>query len=569
MSNRVKTVSKIIFVIALNLFVFIAWKGTYETVGNFAKQGLLYTFYGNYGFISSSVIDGYNTDVQRHIDILYYDMSFDLYPEKKLLEGNVTLKGLIKSPAIQKINLNFQDNFNIKLIELNGKKISDFHFERSIISIPFHNHEKDTFELKFIYEGTPKNKGLSSFSFGEFSGRSFVYTLSEPIYASTWFPCNDMPDDKALMEIRITNDSSKISLSNGNLVEVLTEKTRRTYHWKTVYPISTYLICLYSGDYKYFSDEYKSISGENIKLDYYAFPEHLEMAKADYKEHPEMMHVFEEKFGAYPFQKEKYGVAEFLWQGGAMEHQTMTGIASNLLNGKRMFQDYYIHELAHQWWGDAVGPKTWKDIWLNEGFATYCEALYAEAESGKDAYKSTMAAKFQNNFKGKLYDPDNLFSSTVYDKGAWVLHMLRFELGEDIFSKLLKEFYNRFKYNNASTFDFKSLCEEISGKNLDQFFDQWVYNGEGIIKINYDWKETTESNSVKLDIKQVQDEYLEYKFPLEIKIKYNDGSEEIRKEFVGSRNAKFNLSINKQVKEVSLDPDNWVLATFTKSNSGK
>jgi len=569
MSERIKTVLKLIFVLLINLFAFAAWNSTYYFVKDLTMKGTIGGFVSIYGFINSNEIDDYYSDAQKHINILNYDMDFDLYPEKKLLKADVTLKGVFDLNRPDKISLNFQDNFNIKQIKLNEIVVQDFYFEDNLIYIPYSKTINDTFILSISYEGTPKNKGLSSFSFDSFNGRSFVFTLSEPIYASTWFPCNDLPDDKAQLEISITNDSAKISLSNGKLLQVTTDKNRRTYHWKTVYPISTYLICLYSGDYKYFSEEYSSTSGEKFNLDYYAFPEHLDMAKSDYKEHPEMIKVFEEKFGPYPFTQEKYGVAEFLWQGGAMEHQTITGIASNLLNGKGLFQEYYIHELAHQWWGNAVGPKTWKDIWLNEGFATYCEALYAEAKSGTKAYKSTMIAKFQSNFDGKLYDPDNLFSSTVYDKGAWVLHMLRFEIGEDAFGKLLKEFFSRYKYSNASTSDFKSLCEEITGKNLNRFFDQWIYKGEGIIKCDYSWISDMSSHKVEIIINQIQDEYKLYNFPLEIKIKFDDDSEEIRREFVDSRNEILNISIEKQVKEITIDPNNWLLATFNKNKDGE
>ncbi len=568
MKNRKKPALKIFLVIFINLFAYVVLNGAYDFIKELSLSGALDDFTGNYGYIRNDEIDKYSTEAQKNINILNYDMDIDLYPEKKLLKADVTITGVFISGRPEKICLNFFNNFDIKNIKLNYNEVNDFYFNNEIIYIPSKNSLSDTFKLNLIYEGTPKNKGLSSFSFDSFNGKSFVYTLNEPIFASTWFPCNDLPNDKALLDIRITNDSSKISLSNGNLVGITTNKDRRTYHWKTIYPVSTYLICLYSGNYKYFSDEYTSSNGEKFKIDYYAFPEHLDMAKSDYKYHPEMMKVFEDKFGPYPFTKEKYGVAEFLWQGGAMEHQTMTGIASNLINGKGLFQDYYIHELAHQWWGDAVGPKSWKDIWLNEGFATYCEALYAEATAGKEAYQSTMLSKFQSRFKGKLYDPDNLFSSTVYDKGAWVLHMLRFEVGEEVFGKILKEYYKKYKYSNASTDDFKNLCEEVSGKRLDQFFNQWVYEGTGTIKCEYNWETDSLNTNVMINIRQIQVDYELYKFPLEIKLKYADGSENIFKEYVDSRNQEFSFKTDKMVKDLEIDPNKWLLSTFVKSKSG-
>ncbi len=225
-----------------------------------------------------------------------------------------------------------------------------------------------------------------------------------------------------------------------------------------------------------------------MNIEYYVFPKQLENAKIDFAEHPQYIHFFAKTFGEYPFIKEKYGVAEFLWQLGAMEHQTITGIGSNFVSGHNFFRDIYVHELAHQWWGDAISPKSWNDIWLNEGFATYCEALYYEHKSGKKALISTMLSKKQDNFKGKLIEPgDDMFSATIYDKGAWVLHMLRWQVGDSTFFNILREYYKEYKYKSASTKDFQSVCEKISSQDLSQFFNQWVYDGEGNITLIYDW----------------------------------------------------------------------------------
>ena len=183
--------------------------------------------------------------------------------------------------------------------------------------------------MRIKYNGTPVKAGLASFAFDTYKNKPMIYSLNEPNFASTWFPCNDKPDDKALLDIKITNDSSNVSVSNGVLVNIIKNKERTTYHWKTVYPISTYLICLYSSDYRHFSQQYTSLSGKTMNIDYYAFPDQLDMAKADFEFHPEVMKFFEKLFGEYPFIKEKYGVAEFQWQMGAMEHQTITGIGSN------------------------------------------------------------------------------------------------------------------------------------------------------------------------------------------------------------------------------------------------
>ena len=507
------------------------------------------------------ISESYISKNQLALDVLHYNLKFDLHPAKKLLDGDVIISGFLKDSLVKRIDLNFYDNFNIKKVTLNNNVVNDYSYTGTSFSVPVSFSVLDTFNLRIIYEGTPRKLGFGSFAFGNFNGSSVIYSLSEPVYASTWYPCNDRPDDKALLDMYITNDSEKVSVSNGKLIDITNNGNKRTYHWKTFYPISTYLICIYSANYKNFTQNYWNIDNKKIDLEYYAFPEHLEMAKIDFSDHPEIMRFYENKFGVYPFIMEKYGVAEFLWQYGAMEHQTITGIGSNFVTGKKMFNEYYIHELAHQWWGDAVGLKTWKDIWLNEGFASYCEALYYEHQAGFSALKSTMLSKFSKEFYGTLYDPDYLFGSTVYNKGAWVLHMLRFEIGDSVFFSVLREYYNKYRYSNASTFDFQKVCEYVSGKDLNDFFNQWVYKGKGIINLiyNYNIETVDNKNKIKIIINQTQKGYDIYKFPLQILIK-SDQNEMKGKFYITKREQKIELPANGKVKDIIIDPDNWLLA---------
>jgi aminopeptidase N len=322
---------------------------------------------------------------------------------------------------------------------------------------------------------------------------------------------------------------------------------------------------LYSADYKHFQEKYLSKDNEAMNIDYYAFPEHLEMAKVDFSGHAEMISFFSQMFGEYPFIKDKYGVAEFLWQMGAMEHQTITGIGSNFLNGRKFFNDFYVHELAHQWFGDAVGPATWKDIWLNEGFASYCEALFAEHQSGFDAYKSTMLSKFNSNFPGTVYNPGSyLFGTTVYDKGAWILHMLRFEVGDSVFFNILRTYYNQYKYKNASSEDFIKVVNSVSKKDLNYFFDQWLFTGKGAIDMEYSWTQGTnnakEGDKVILKLNQTQSGYQEYRFPLEIEFIFEDKSENFSKIiYVDKREKLVEVNTRAKVKELILDPNHWIL----------
>lgn len=560
---------KLISLGAVFSLCFISLSCTIDPDGGILSKLTLLSYYVQNSLMNPA--GSYISDNQKKFDVLHYDINIDLYPENKTLKGDVLITGVIRDSELSRLDLNFYDNMEISYLSLNGKK-REFDNDGSRLSIPVGKDDSDTLRVRIVYSGTPKKLGLASFSFDKFEGKPLVYTLNEPVFASTWFPCNDKPDDKALLDIKITNGKDNISVSNGLLKEVTEKSGRKTYHWQTVYPISTYLICMYSGHYTHFNENYVSAEGDSMKIDYYVFPRHLEMAKTDFSGHPEMISFFSKTFGEYPFIKEKYGVAEFLWQMGAMEHQTITGIGSNFLNGRRFFNEFYIHELAHQWWGNAVGPATWKDIWLNEGFASYCEALYAEHKAGPDALRSTMLSKYHDNFSGKLYDPGNdLFTSTVYDKGAWVVHMLRREVGDSAFFSILREYFRLYKYKTASTKDLADVCRSVSGKDLQHFFRQWVYEGEGIINLRYGMKQVKSGNGYKVQIylKQTQSGFDTYKFPLEISFKLENENASFNKIFyIDSREKNIELDTGSKVKTLEFDPQNWLLASI-KENEEK
>ncbi len=510
----------------------------------------------------------YNPQSQRSVDVKHYTLKIDLFPLQKRIKGDVTITMRLNDPGMKNIVLNFYDNLEIKKVEVNGVN-AEYSREEKILSISRTPDNSDSADIRVVYSGTPHSLGFGSFNFGEDNGLPYVYTLSEPIYASTWFPCVDLPDDKALADIYVTNDSSDVSVSNGKLIEVKTVKERRTYHWKTFYPVSTYLIAIYSAPYKTYSEKYISTTRDTLPLLYYALPDEFENAKRDFADHQDYLKTFENLFGPYPFLKEKYSIAEFWWESGAMENQTMTGIGSQFITGMKLFRDMLIHELAHHWWGDAVGPKTWKDIWLNEGFATYSEALYWETQSDSTALQSTMKAKFGTFEKGTLYNPGNyLFGSLVYDKGAWVLHMLRKEVGTEIFFKILREYFKKYEYSNASTEDFKNICEKISGKNLTSFFNQWIYKGEGIIELQCDWNSnwTGKDFSTTISIKQLQKGYDIYKFPLDIKMIFENGNDSLTStEYVSSKSKEIVLHSSRKPSKVELDPNHWLLAKIETS----
>ena len=568
------TYRKINFILLVILTVCILSGVSYFSVSSVNKifpkiKSLILTHYYFHKFSFND--DEYISENQKKLDVLHYDLSFDLFPGQKYFKASAQITGIILDHSITSLDLNFHDNFEIKAVYMNDLA-TIYQNSGTSFSIPLENNITDTFRIKIIYNGTPKRVGLEGFVFGERNGYSLVYTLSEPNYASSWFPCNDIPNDKSLIDMRITNDSSKVSVSNGRLINILTNDDRKTYHWKTYYPVSTYLVALYSADYEEFSEEYTSLDGNlTMPVNYYVLPDKLEKSKVDFSEHTDILKVFAKLFGEYPFIKEKYGVAEFLWTMGAMENQTITGVSSGLIGGKKFFNDYLIHELAHHWWGNAVGPDTWKDIWLNEGFSTYSEALYFEVKHGKEALQSTMKKKYFRRFSGTLSDPEpNIFSSTVYNKGGWVLHMLRWEVGDSSFFKILKNFFETYKYSNASTNDFIEVAQNISGKNLDDFFHQWL-DYEGEIKVKFNWSVVQNAAGYKTEIfiEQDQENPEHYNFPLEIMFQLVNGNQIRKIYYINSKETNINIETEDIIESVLLDPDGWLLGTFREEFSSK
>ena len=514
--------------------------------------------------------DGYNSPEQKLIDVLHYTIKLDLIPEQKRLKGDVTLQ-FVFTDSLQKVfSINFYDNLRIHKVLWNGASTNYSNYQSSLKVTPKTIY--DTNYVEIIYEGRPKNLGLSSFVFGEINGKSLIYNISEPSFASTWFPCNDILTDKATFDFYLTNASSEVSVANGLLVEKSDSNGRTTYHWKTEYELPTYTVAIYSSSYKTFSDKYVTADGDSVPLQYFVLPYHLDNAKIDFEMHPKILEVLSKLFGEYPFAKEKYGVAEFLWQSGAMENATITGIGSNFVTGAKMFTDIYVHEASHQWWGNCVSPKSWKDIWLNEGFATYSEALYDEAVFGKEALFSNMRKNNRTDFEGTLFNPgNNLFSSKVYKKGGWVLHMLRWEVGDESFFTILRQYFDQYKYKNASTEDFKKVCEDVSKKDLTKFFKQWVYTGENIPIVNSRWKIKQEEDStyyLVLNLQQVQKGETEYHFPVEVKFMY-DNTEDNYSEivFVDEREYEKTFKLKKKMNSVLLDPQGWLLVEFNDFNT--
>ena len=417
-----------------------------------------------------------------------------------------------------------------------------------------------------------------------------AWTFGQPRYHSHWFPCHDAPNDRATTEIIATVPAQFITISNGNLLGVTGNGATRTHHWRHDVPHATYLISLVVGDFAVIEDHYKS-----IPVTYYVRPDRKDDAHLYMGKTPEMMRFFSEYTGVeYPYNKYAQTVVEIFT--GAMEHTTATTHGFSLLVDKRASLDIDLvpvvaHELAHQWFGDLLTCRDWSNGWLNEGFATYFEVLWEEYDHGTDHFKHSMLdlkqgylgedAHYRRPIVYHVYHDDGfeLFDAHLYNKGAWVLHMLRHQLGEAAFKRAIHAYISRYREREVITADLERTFEDVTGRSLAQFFQQWVYKGGyPAFEVNYSWD--SEHNMAKVKIKQTQQidaltacfvtpVDLAFTIPTSDEAAKDDNTTETRtiemQVMVGEDEQveqTFYVPLERQPVMVRFDPNGWLLKTL-------
>jgi aminopeptidase N len=303
--------------------------------------------------------------------------------------------------------------------------------------------------------------------------RRGVFMISEPAGSMNWYPVNNSPQDKATYTIRIKVAKPYVVAANGLMTSQIDDGDTQTFTWECSSPMASYLASVNIGEYVLVT-----WTGPNGLQIHGYFPRAIVSdTVAHFERTSDMLSFFNDKYGPYPF--ESYGVIvvpENL--GTAMENQTLSLFGSDMTD-----ENTIAHELSHQWFGDSVSVKTWNDIWLNEGFATYSEALWVEHSKGETAFHKYLQDLYTDITDKKMGSPEDpgvskLFGDSVYERGAWVLEALRLQVGDDKFFTILRTYYNRYKYGNASTDDFIAVANEMSSQNLKSVFDGWLYSNQ-------------------------------------------------------------------------------------------
>lgn len=485
--------------------------------------------------------------IPQAFDVLNYSVSLDLtkVPSTET-KGICTITlNWLEEPDTNCFYFNLQtltvDSafYNGQLVSAIEEDTSDparFHYK----IIPPPNSPKDTAIIIIYYHGTMNSEPGSKSWGGVHSTSTGVYSIGVGLYAkyvSTtchWMPCFDHPFDKATFDGTFKVMRGKTVASNGNLIKYIRYDAYDIFEWKTSYPIATYLLTFAADDY-----EILNIDSLDIPVQIFSMPADTTASKFIFKKLPKMINVLEDKFGKYPFEKVGYDITSL--PDGAMEHQTMISLSEQNLNhfysSRDSLNSEVFHELSHQWFGDMVTCRDFRDAWLNEGFASYCETLLKENTGGKDAYLNELGIKLKNYLNSEfpvegalsLYDfdrtqPDVNYPNTIYDKGALIIGMLRYKVGDSAFFIGVNNYLKEHAYSNVTTEDLKTALENSSGDSLTDYFQQWVYTkGFPILRVNINQYPSSkpDSSDAVISVRQVQQaDYGIYKdVPIELVFK--------------------------------------------------
>jgi aminopeptidase N len=438
-------------------------------------------------------------------DLTYNRLELEVNPAVRRISGEVYFEFTSLSNNLSELVIDLSDELEIERIFSDTGELDFTHANHKItieLLQALNYEERGHFTVQ--YSGIPTTSGFGSFSQNFHSdGIPIISTLSEPYGAKDWWPCKQSLSDKIdSIDIIVHSPAPHRTASNGLLISDDVIDGIRTCHWKHRYPIVTYLVFISVTDYAIYSDWAFPGTENQIEILNYVYPSRLEYAKERTPLTVDLLELYTNLFGEYPFIKEKYGHAEFSW-GGGMEHQTMSSMGS--------FSDGLIaHELAHQWFGNYITCGSWSEIWLNEGFATYLTGIYLEnlnADPWWRRWREQIIRVVTSQPGGSVYVTDttgveSIFNGRLsYNKAAYVLHMLRGQLGDDDFYKGIRGYLNdeRVVHGFATSDILRENFEQAADTTLTAFFDAWIY-GEGhpVYQLNFYLRE----NTIKIDISQ-------------------------------------------------------------------
>ncbi|MBK9064259.1 MAG: M1 family metallopeptidase [Acidobacteria bacterium] len=477
----------------------------------------------------------------RGFDVVAYDLSFELDPGVRILSGSSTtrLSGFAKTT--DSVTFNLDRAYAVTSVTRDGAPVPGFTFANDLLTVPLTPPlaAEERTSIGIAWSGIPP--AAAALAWWDHTTGKAATSVAEPFDSRTYWPCVDAPDDKAVATVTATVPPGYVVASAGLGTSATLPDGRIRSTWRLPQPISTYLVSLNVAKYQVVEDAYRAMDGRIMPIRSYLMPENAAENVPRLSAMKDHISVLASLFGEYPFVDTKYGIVSS-WFSGGMEHPTLTSIGENILsNTSRDITLLLVHELAHQWWGDRVTMRTWDDIWLNEGFATYAEVLYQERALGKNPGQTLRTSYDDGLYGGRLAqavvaDPADPFKYTgaVYNKGGWFLHMLRRLVGDDAFFSGLRAYGDAHAWGTATRGELRALFEERTGLDLKQFWDQWLETRfRPTFRATY--RTAVDASTVTLAVTQTQGHAVThpvagpndkpyYVFPLTVRITYVDGT---------------------------------------------
>ncbi len=508
-------------------------------------------------------------------DVKYHRLELDVDPSQAQISGDITTYFEAKE-AMTEITFDLADNMTVSQVLQRGNSLAFAQNtdDELVITLPITQNQGVLDSLTISYSGNPISSGFGSFEQTTHAGDPIIWTLSEPYGAKGWWPCKqDLIDKIDSIDVHITtpefnpSNEAYVAVSNGLEISQSVTNSERVTHFKHGHPIPAYLIAIAVTNYEIYSHQVPN-NGNPFDIINYVYPESLVSAQASTEVTVDIMNIFTDLFEEYPFSDEKYGHAQFGW-GGGMEHTTVSFMGS-------FSRGLIAHELAHQWFGNKITCGSWKDIWLNEGFATYLSGLVIENLDGEASFKAWRQQKVNNitsQPSGAVYLTDQdttsvnrIFSSRLsYNKGSMVLHMLRQKLGDTDFYQGLQDYLDTpdLAFDYAKTQDFNDVMEASTGENLDEFFNDWIYN-QGYPSYNVNWNQN--GNQLKLTVSQTQSHnsvsFFEAGVPIRVVGTLGETLDLVLNNT--TNNEQFFETVNFTIQDVIFDPD---IHLISKNNS--
>lgn len=497
-------------------------------------------------------------------DIFYHRMNWEINPDVYYIKGAITTH-FEASSNIDTLIFDMDELLSVDSIQYHSALVSHTHIG-DVLRIPLDLTIMTgaTDSVTVFYQGQPdQGNGFGSFvqGFHNSPPAPIISTLSEPFGAKDWWPCKESLDDKIdSIDIIVSCPEQFRTASNGMLQSDLVNGNIRTMHWKHSYPIATYLIAIAVSDYVVYSDYMPLPNNDSLEILNYVFPEFLGYAQERTPRTGTMIQLFTDLFAPYPFIEERYGHAMFVG-GGGMEHQTMSFMVD-------FGFELTAHELAHQWFGNYITCENWHDIWLNEGFATYLAALCYQyiGTDWWEGWKTMTIEDVTSQAGGAVYCEDTTSVARIFDsrlsyrKGAMVLHMLRWELGDSAFFQGIQDYLARpdLAFGYAKSTDFIETMETSADTSLQGFFDDWLY-GEGFPYFELAFNQDSLFNlSIELD--QHSSHSSVSFFELHVPVLAVGATEDsLLVMHHTQNNQQFNLELDFKVEDLIFDPEYWIV----------